>query len=78
MNAEQEDHANGGYVEPQAWTIGDQSGCYIPFRSMAPAQEAETRHLLERMGIIGSDQDTAVSNLAGMTEGWAPAEGTPA
>lgn len=42
---------------------------------MNAEQEAETRHLLERMGIIGPDQDTAVSNLVGMTEGWAPAKG---
>lgn len=40
---------------------------------MNAEQEAQTRDILERCGIIGPDQDTAVTNVVGMTEGWAPA-----
>jgi len=40
---------------------------------MNAEQEAQTRDILERCGIVGPDQDTAVTNVAGMTEGWAPA-----
>jgi len=40
---------------------------------MNAEQEAHARAGLEVAGIVGVAQDTAVSNLAGMTEGWAPA-----
>lgn len=45
---------------------------------MNAEQEAQTRAGLDSAGIVGDAQDTAVTNLVGMTEGWAPAEGTPA
>ena len=41
---------------------------------MNAEQEDHARQALTGAGIIGVQQDTAVSNLAGMTEGWAPAE----
>lgn len=40
---------------------------------MNAEQEAHARAGLKQAGIIGVAQDTAVSNLVGMTEGWAPA-----
>jgi hypothetical protein len=41
---------------------------------MNAEQEAHARAGLEQAGIVGVQQDTAVSNLVGMTEGWAPAK----
>lgn len=41
---------------------------------MNAEQEDHARTALTGAGIIGDKQDTAVSNLAGMTEGWAPAK----
>lgn len=38
------------------------------------AIEDHARDALTTAGIIGVQQDTAVSNLVGMTEGWAPAK----
>lgn len=40
---------------------------------MNAEQEDHARTALTTAGIIGVQQDTAISNLAGMTEGWAPA-----
>ncbi|WP_168223324.1 hypothetical protein [Plantibacter sp. M259] len=40
---------------------------------MNAEQEDHARAALTGAGIIGDKQDTAVSNLVGMTEGWAPA-----
>ena len=40
---------------------------------MNAEQEDHARDALTTAGIIGVQQDTAVSNLVGMTEGWAPA-----
>lgn len=41
---------------------------------MNAEQEDHARQALATAGIIGVQQDTAVHNLAGMTEGWTPAE----
>ena len=41
---------------------------------MNAEQEAHARAGLDRAGITGDKQDTAVTNLVGMTEGWAPAK----
>lgn len=41
---------------------------------MNAEQEDHARAALDRAGIVGDKQDTAVSNMVGMTEGWAPAE----
>lgn len=40
---------------------------------MNAEQEDHARAALDKAGIVGEQQDTAVSNLVGMTEGWAPA-----
>lgn len=40
---------------------------------MNAEQEDHARQALTGAGIIGDKQDAAVHNLAGMTEGWAPA-----
>lgn len=39
---------------------------------MNAEQESQARAGLAGAGIIGVAQDTAVTNLVGMTEGWAP------
>lgn len=41
---------------------------------MNAEQEDHARDALAAAGIVGYRQNVAIDNLAGMTEGWAPAE----